>query len=339
MNLSHRTSQARTGFTLVEMLVVIAIIGILVSLISAAVLKALGAGRQTANMAEIRKMAAAVQAFQTHYKVSHIPSRIVLCKYLKQYEDNRAIPLYRDSEAYLRQVWPRLGWQPTNGQGYVRIDWNGISDPPAAAGGNPLEANPVANPNNVFTLEGGQCLVFFLGGIPELTGPAGTRGFSTNPLNPAVGSERVSPFYEFKGNRLDLVDNFYFYLDTYGEPGDPARKAYAYFSSYGTTNGYNKYARNANPRLNFSDCRNPQMYGGGGTWPVAVAAGRYMHPESFQIISAGANQAFGPGTDVSGVGSPLFWSSRVTIPAYAGGQPGADDQSNFHSLQLGVAGE
>ena len=171
MNRATHIRTRRSGFTLVELLVVIAIIAILVGLISAAVMKALGKGTETANMAEIRKMAASVQAFQTHYKVDHIPSRIILCKYLKHYQDNIANPLYRDSLAYLNQVWNRLQWTVLNSSPtvYNRIDWDGRD-----TGGPATSPNPTANAQNTFTLDGGQCLVFFLGGIPIQGATPGT---------------------------------------------------------------------------------------------------------------------------------------------------------------------
>ncbi len=343
MNLPKHIRTRRPGFTLVELLVVIAIIAVLVGLLSAAVIRALSTGSQTGNMTDLRQLAAAVQAFQERFKVAHIPSRIRLYKYGAHYDPNNQLD--RDSLAFLNQVWPRLQWSVPGSQPviYNRIDWNGVTGPTATqAGGNPTETNPQKNINNTFILDGGQCLVFFLGGIPLPAGSqtVGTQGFSTNPLNPAfASSERISPFYEFKSNRLRLSGSFYHYLDYHGNVNDPNSKAIAYFSSYGRRNGYNRYYSQPGDS---SDCHNPTLYATGetpyrGTWPLAEASGRYLNPDSFQIISAGANQVFGPGTTPV---SPQYWTLRNPGPLYVGGaQAGSDDQSNFHSLLLGVPAE
>src|SRR5262249_15607669 len=168
--------------------------------------------------------------------VSHIPSRIKLCKYLCQYDS--ASPLDKDSLAYLNQVWPRLMWRrPGAGPEqvtYLRIDWDGIEGPGPAELVLKPDAPPPQEPAPV-TLEGDQCLVFFLGGIPAtVNGVADCTGFSRNLHNPAAAAgERISPFYEFKSSRLVRRHGnpFYSYLDAYGE------QPFAYFSAYGRSNG------------------------------------------------------------------------------------------------------
>ncbi len=294
-------------------------------------------------------MSAAVQAFQTQYKVSYIPSRIKLCKYVAHYQNN---DFDRDSLAYLNQVWPRLGWiTPTGPNGALRarrIDWDGTN----GGGGDNIDPNsvPASNASNTFVLDGGQCLVFFLGGIPETSIP-GTKGFWTNPANPTVNpananapTERVPVFYEFKSNRLIVITpalpnvslSHYFYRDVYG------KRPYAYFSSYGRTNGYNKYAATLGSDCAAVDRPSPPRQDNGYdriVWPLAEQLGaspRFLNPDTFQIISAGANEAFGPG---SGPPGNALWSYRNPGPAYGGTQPGSDDQCNFHSLVLGAAAE
>src|SRR5204863_6808997 len=88
------------------------------------------------------------------------------------------------------------------------------------------------------TLEGHQCLVFFLGGIPKQGAEPGCLGFSTDPLDPAKLSQvdgRKAPFYNFPPKRLTKggCGNFYAFADPFGK-GQP----YAYFSFrilYGTS--------------------------------------------------------------------------------------------------------
>jgi hypothetical protein len=196
-------------------------------------------------------------------------------------------------------MFPRLDWSQVQ-------DWNGNGE--LDKGG--------------FILEGDQCLVFFLGGIPACEPQPGFLGFFGNKSNPTKpGEQRIGPFYEFDSNRLvDLHHNgFYSYLD--GHLGKP----YAYFSSYRKQNGYNRYFSLDRK----SDCASL------GVWPYAESiegeTPRYLMPSKFQIISAGADGRFGPGTDLTAE-SPFTWTPAT---AEQTPDPGKDDQSNFHSKRLG----
>src|SRR5262249_3285341 len=152
--------------------------------------------------------------------------------------------------------------------------------------------------------------------------------------------ERISPFYEFKSNRLvrvPVIDPFFHYLDVYGS------KPYAYFSAYGKRNGYNPYLNIPLPNgpsgaAPFSDSHAL------GVFPYDEELGnpgRYLNPDSFQIISAGANEKFGRGTfnpsalwnyRSAGTNMQALWDFGPPVDNMAG----ADDQSNFHSLLVGV---
>jgi len=102
---------------------------------------------------------------------------------------------------------------------------------------------------------------------------------------------------------------------------DPYKLPYAYFSSYKTTNGYNRYFST----YNNSDCANL------GVWPYYPTAGsgsappaKYHNPKSFQIISAGKDNTFGCGTVNSSPWSPGNASREME-----------DDMSNFYDSALG----
>src|SRR5712691_5798905 len=81
------TATARTAFTLVELLVVIAIIIVLISLLMVGVFKALDTAYEAQTRTDITQLGVSLQAFQTHYAVNYVPSRIILCKnFLKVFQ-------------------------------------------------------------------------------------------------------------------------------------------------------------------------------------------------------------------------------------------------------------
>jgi len=353
MKLPHKLKKTRTGFTLIEVMVVVVIIAVLVGLLVATVSKALGKGKQVRNLENISQIAVALENFKSRYKF-YPPSQIVLCEDYNSYfvggnpANGPLSPLHADSLAVINAMWTRINW--ANG-----IDWNGD---------NVVPSPPV-------TLEGDQCLVFFLGGIPDNRNPGSLpscTGFSTNAANPAWhiknGGDATPPFFEFESTRLGFLPipagyptftwprpvrstSHYSYADTYGsKPGDFA--PYAYFSSYKTRNGYNRYYDPKN--YPYSDCLllsmpapagfgNPQA--GGGLWPYAQSVPpsstttQYLKPDTFQIISAGMDHIFGFGTDPTKAPLVLTWTPASASAAYPTGNPGNDDQSNFYDTLLG----
>jgi prepilin-type N-terminal cleavage/methylation domain-containing protein len=332
MTLSHPRRAGRSAFTLVELLVVVAIIAVLVSLTAAAVMKFLGEGEVVQNTSEIRQLETAIAAFHRDFNLGkeYFPSRFVLCKSYASYFAGGKIKsqIHADSLAFLQRMFPRL-WGNNTTQATV-VDWNGT--------GATTDAEVV--------LEGDQCLVFFLGGIQDLSGGQGAfacRGFSTSGTNPAANTpNRKGPYYEFPGGRLVVyqppapatrTNTYLSCLDVY------KKKPFAYFSSYATPNGYNKYfdAKN-NPT---SDCASL------GVWPYAesiTASGiRYQYPRKFQIISAGDDQKFGMGTNLT-LPTPMPWTPATAQSVPGEGPPapnpkeptaGQDDQANFYPNLLG----
>ena len=241
------------------------------------------------NRADIERLSMAAENFHERFGY-YPPSRIKLsetCNY-----PLRAKPGTLDAEsiAFLTRIWPMLRLDPG-----TAIDWNGDGQI-----------------SGDWTLEGDECLIFFLGGIPSSAG--GTMnclGFSTDAENPtAPGGHRIGPFFTFSPTRLQDIHGrgFFSYIDPYG------LQPYAYFSAC-------TYDRNGS-----TDC--PTL----GVWPYAEALHpkpRFWNPDTFQIVSAGADTKFGPGTPDD---------SRVWTPAAATSTPaeGRDDESNFYDKPLGV---
>jgi prepilin-type N-terminal cleavage/methylation domain-containing protein len=304
MQLAHVQRTTRRGFTLVELLVVIAIIAVLLSLLLPAVMKYIGWGPVAQCANDISQLDVAIQRFCTDYKVQYIPSQIKICK---RYSSYGTTQLDKDSIAYLTSVFPGLVRpSPTMSVwNTVGIDWDGTG----------------VGSNTVVTLQGDQCLVFFLGGIPTSSGGVfGVTGFANNQSNPANGTgTRNKPSYEFDSSRLYVrgTGGYLSYSDPHNSKSTTLKKPYAYFSSYNVRNGYNRYGT--------SDCASL------GVYPYQEAAGRFLKPSSYQIIAAGPDGMFGPGT-VPGAGA-YYWNrnTAAAIPVN-----GADDQSNFSGQRLGV---
>jgi prepilin-type N-terminal cleavage/methylation domain-containing protein len=357
MKLVLNPKARRAAFTLVELLVVMAIIAVLMALLLAAVMKAMSKGDEVRARSDITGLQTAIEHFQSDFKVDYIPSRIVLHEDMN-YAVNSPNPLIanfeRDSLQYLQRLWPRLAG--SNRGGTVGVDWNG-------------DGVIQTGPAGTYYLEGDQCLVFFLGGIPGgaptgavipgRPGPATELGFATDPTDPsippAVNAPRKVPFFDgFQSARLlDRTGNhFYSYKDIWG------KNVYAYFSSYKTPNGYFRYVNYPAaviPNNTGSDCSTL------GVSPYADSLAGSLHclnPNSFQIISAGANGVFGRGslptysqgdpapiwTNLQAGGTPATWGAKNPPNSPAASLPnlkdmGKDDLGNFHGTFLGLSKE
>jgi len=248
--------RARGGFTLIEILVVIAIIAVLFGMLMAAIMRVKSGGPRVQVTNDLSQMAAALSTFESNvYKgQGRLPSKLMLCED-GNYPLNTQLGI--DSKNFLNKCFG-------HGRPLGQVDWNG---------------NGGIDAGQQFVLEGEQVLVFLLGGIN------GTRGFSTNTSNPAdfSRSDRLFTPFSFEGRRLNtnapFSPQFPAYNDPYGTP-------YAFFSSYYKTNGYNRYGSSDCAALGLQPYFTPKH---------TPSQPDYYYPEGYQIISAGKDKLFGPG--------------------------------------------
>jgi hypothetical protein len=261
-----------------------------------------GHGPAVLTQIEINQLATNIEVFKAAYKVRYIPSQIRLCEFFQHYDQDKQLD--RDSIAYLRTLWPQILDPDPREDGQVvwrcqGIDWNG---------------NGKTEHGNVI-LEGDQCLVFFLGGIPDQGVEPGVLGFAPDDRDPAGLNQRAGrkgPFFEFSPNRLFkrlTTDGgkagYYSYADPYG-----TKQPYVYFSCYDKRNGNNSPLT--------SKYVTPDSTLGVEPYYSSKSPPDFCNPQSYQIISAGLDGQFGPGG--------LWISAKAEEIARAG----RDDKSNFN---------
>jgi len=334
----------RGGFTLIEMLVVIGIIILLVGLLLPAVQKARDAAMRARVKNEMNSgVGSAIENFKSTYDVKYIPPFFILTNnYNPQAGDSAAmVAALNESREFYSKVWPKA---------FI----------PGAPGMTPLAADTgPGTPDRRIKLDGNQCLVFFLGGVPPASNPLpptgqwpasfqGTRsGFLNSPTNPfgfANGTENSppqanmakGPFYDFDVKRVDVV--FGHFHDPYwkptNDPNDPGllQSIYYYFSSkHGNDYDYwgRVYSPAFNPAINI-------VGGYGGMNPLIGLDGKYVETAGYQLISAGKDQVPGPGTQFLNL-NPRQVDPNTLWPgggAYKMSPGGADDLANFSNYVL-----
>jgi len=321
------TIRRRSGFTLIELIVVIGIIAILAGLLLAAITKVRDLGPRVRTKDEIGQMSLAVENFKATYQVQYVPTCLWMTN---DYSGSTTSPAMLDSRQYVSKVWPKAMF--TNGMGVSgQTLW-------------PLQPYP---------LDGNQVLVMLLGGLQR-------TGWTNSPNNPFPappdGSTAKGPFFDFKAERVDSNGHYH---DFYWDSQSTDKSVYYYFSSYAGNDyeyfGKKYYEKAPDGSVNPDPARitaitreggygNPDPNNYSVVSPLRGLDGRYINPNGFQIISAGKDLKPGRGSPCNNWGPGATWAQRqctnwtlydAGVGDYSPGNVGGDDLSNFARGPLG----
>lgn len=279
--------KGRAGFTLVELLVVIVIIGLLLALI----FPAIGSARRKVNEArvtvDIKNLESAVTAFNAQYGMDP-PSRFSIHLTEAGWTGDPA------SKAIVRRIWPQFDFTMPTG-----------SFPAGTPSGMPNWNTIATNQGHAeyIGINSGECLMFFLGGViapaPGGTGTPTPIGFASNaaqPFNPTA-TNRKGPFLELDIARIKDTDNNG--MSEYVDPLPDRTAPYLYFSSYDGR----EYRVGPAPKPDELPSGGPMLdvyrvYTGPAPAPAAGPSTKTLPPQkpkTFQIISPGYDGQHGLG--------------------------------------------
>ena len=163
----------RAGFTLIELIMVIAVIATLAALILPAIGNVRDRARITQVKTEISQLEAAIADFNAEFSTD-VPSRLTLYEAPAGWTGDSA------ARSLVRGIWNKFNFTMSR-------DLNGDGDS-----------------TDTIVLLGDQALVFCLGGM--YSSNTGFIGFSANPTNPfditSPIATRIGPFFEFDQRRV-----------------------------------------------------------------------------------------------------------------------------------------
>lgn len=301
--LSIPTRQFRPGFTLVELIVVIVIVGILAALILPAISQTFVTANNAKVTVEIKNLENAIALFKTKYGVEP-PSQFRLCWTSQAWGANP------ESKALVRRIWPSFDFSMP--QGSYPGWWN---DTPYS--------------NTGILLNGSECLVFFLGGVmssePTQETSSAPMGFSVNAQRPFsdIDIARVPAFFEFDTGRMK-DDNGNRFAEYYDPLPGKSKQPYVYFSSYEGT-GYRAEELPNYTLLDVYRQGNSAVKPGKNSAAGESAKFPPQKATGFQIISPGYDGLLGFG----GVYTSELANSGLTAPDGTPDMAAFDNITNF----------
>ena len=320
----------RAGFTLIEILMVIAIIAVLAALLTTGIARTRNSARkvQAANDVQQLDLASSTAGFKKDfgtYPASHVTTtngvaRFVVPTNMPTGGTSTAQQQNDLSFNILQRMFPR--WQPTD---------NTMGNP--ASGGTiigttqntGLGALPLAGKY----LDPNQCLVYFLGG-PNNT------GFDTASPYAPTGSAKKGPYYDFPAGRLAVPDKALTGYDSgNGLPNflDPWGVPYAYVAAAGDTYDGRIFFPFGSTFPGDLTTASATYSGGTGMRPIRMG-NKWVNPGKCQIVSAGPNRLFGPGTASASSTAASYSLANDIKPGQTAGysetDAGEDDIANFN---------
>ncbi|MCA9099968.1 MAG: type II secretion system protein [Planctomycetales bacterium] len=285
--LTRNAGSARVGFTLIEMLMVIVVIGILAGLL----LVAVNSGVRKAKEAQITFELNGLQTAMTSYKQENGQFPPTLCLSSNEDKVNRQQRFMR----HLRKRFPR----------YIVSDYLTVRNNAAA-----YKKADGSSPLDIDQLDAAEAIVFWLGGFPDNTAQNKLQGFSADPTNPLkLGGSRSEILFEFDPTRLTDVDQdgwWEYVPDGTSSIGDQM-PPYVYFdsASYALAPEYPSASPGRQTAVGPNDA--PFKLSGVGTeWggvrpyatdttvdPMTSIPVHFHQPDTFQLISAGLDAIYG----------------------------------------------
>ena len=328
--LPRRQGRARAGFTLVELLMVITIIGMLVGLGSYAAFQAIATGQNASIALDIQSLNAAMQSYKADHK--QYPPDLSDINY--SYRQTRF-------QNHIGLAFPRCGTSYATLKSYI------LNNTYKSYGYNYIASGGSATPLNLDTMDQAEALVFWLGGFPTPYTQTGTPmplasrklfGFHTDVTNPfrldsGTGTNiayRTTSLMDFDETRLvdQDQDGWYEYVPRGSVQGTNGKTPpYVYFDAGSYTQVWTgktpPFCAYPMPRPSDPNGQMQTLMQAWGNavpycqWYYASASppmAQWINPTTFQIISAGGDGTYGNPTS-SNVRIPSFpYGATWTVP-------------------------